>query len=74
MIDTIDFINDYVFIYCGHDIYKYNINDLYIIRYVGFINDNYSFVYIVYVKDKEDKFILSENLLDVFIQIGVKIL
>ena len=74
MIDSMDFINDYVSIYCGHDIYTYNINDLYIIRYIGSINDNCSFIYIMYVKGEEYKFILSDNQLDVFIQIGVKIL
>lgn len=74
MIDSIEFINDYVSIYCGHDIYTYNINDLYIIRYMGSINDNYSFLYILCVKGEEDKFIISDNLLDVLIQIGVKIL
>lgn len=73
MIDSIDFINNRVNIYCGHDIYTYNINDLYIIRYVGFINNNYSFVYILCVKDEEDKYILSYNQLDIFIQIGVNL-
>ena len=71
MVDSLEFINNQVFIYCGHDIYKYNINDLYIIRYVSHNNNEY----ILYVKDTEDKFIIPNGLLlDVFTKIGVKIL
>lgn len=73
MIDSIDFINDHINIYCGHDIYTYNIIDLYIIRYTGTINKGYSVEYILYVRDTEDRFIIPIDLLDVFIHIGINL-
>lgn len=74
MVDTLEFINGHADIYCGYNIHTFNINELYIKIYICAINNNFSSLYILCVKDKEDKFIISDNQVDMSIQNGVKIL